>query len=223
MGVEWVAGLMVLIAIVALAAAAVIFFRDRSWFLQWLRGTAGFVLLAVSVYMSLLAGSLFAYQKTTDGLPLATVSMVANGPQAWDVTVTEANGTSRVFEVYGDLWEMDVRLLRYSGIGSIFGTSPSFQIERLAGRYLSLEDQQSKDLTEYNLLTEPVLGFDVWERAQASGSLFVTPASSGLRLLPAVDGAIVEVILDESGHLAIRQANASAAPEEAAAEEGEAP
>jgi len=219
MGVEWVAGLMVLFAIVALAGAAVVFFRDRSWFLQWLRGTAGFVLLAVSVYLSLLAGSLFAYQQSSDGLPLATVSFVANGPQAWDVTVTEANGTSRVFELNGDLWEMDVRLLRYSGIGSIFGTSPSFQVERLAGRYLSLEDQQNKDVTEYNLLDEPLFGFDIWERAQEGGSLFVTPTRSGLRLLPVVDGAIVEVILDEGGHLGVRQANASSGPEETAAQE----
>lgn len=219
MGVEWVAGLMVLLAIIALAGAVVVFFRGSQWLLQWLRGTAGFLLLGMSVYLSLLAGGLFAYQKSGEGLPLVTVSFIATGPQVWDVTLTEANGSSRVFELTGDLWEMDIRLLRYSGIGGLFGTTPSFQLERLAGRYLALEDQQTKDITEYSLLEEPFLGFDVWERARDGGSLFVTPARAGLSLLPAVDGAIVEVVLDENGLLGVRQANAAATS--AAASEAE--
>lgn len=222
MSVVWVAGLMVLLSIVFLGGAALVFFKDRTWLLQWLRGTAGFLLLGISVYLSLLAGSLFAYQPASAGMPLATVSLVANGPQAWDVTVTEANGTSRVYELNGDLWEMDVRLLRYSGLGGIFGTEPSFQFERLAGRFLTIEDQQNKELTEYNMLSEPALGFDVWERAQQHGSLFVTATRSGVTLLPAVDGAIVEIVLDNNGTLGVRQGSsggaASAAGETAAAE-----
>lgn len=210
MSVEWVAGLMVLIAILALGGAALLFFRDRNWFMQWLRGTAGFLLVAIALYLTLLAGSLFAYQPAASDVPLASVSFVANGPQKWDATLSEANGTTRVFELQGELWELDVRLLRYTGIGGIFGTQPSFQLERLAGRYLALEDETSKDKSEYSLLSEPVMGFDVWERAKAGGSLFVTPTRSKVALIPVVDGAIFEIILDENGLLAVRPANSVA-------------
>lgn len=209
MSVEWVAGLMVLIAVLALGGAALLFFRERDWFLQWLRGTAGVLLTLGALYLVLMAGSLFSYQPVSEETPMASVSFVANGPQNWDATVTEANGRTRVFELRGDLWQLDVRLLRYSGLGAIFGTDPSFQLDRLVGRYLSLEDEAGKDHSEYVLHTEPALGFDIWERA-SEGSLFVKPVLTSVVLVPIVDGAIYEVVLNEDGLLAVRAANSIA-------------
>lgn len=209
MGVEWVAGLMVVIAIAALGGAAWLFFQE-SWLLQWLRGTAGFLLAGIAFYLVLLSASLFGYQPSQSGVPLASVSFVKNASQNWDVTVAEPNGRTRVFEVLGDLWQLDVRLLRYSGLGGIFGTEPSFQLERLSGRYLSVEDQANKDKTEYRMLTDSPLGFDVWESASESGSLFVTPVRSSVALLPIADGAIYEVVFGENGLLTARAANSVA-------------
>ena len=209
MSVEWVAGLMIAIAVVALGGAALLFFRE-SWFMQWLRGTAGFLLAAMALYLVLVAASLFSYQQSTAATPLASVSFVATGPQAWDVTVAEGNGRNRVYELRGDLWQLDVRLLRYSGLGGIFGSDPSFQFERIAGRYLTAEDEAAKEHTEYSMLTEPALGFDLWERAEQGGSLFVTATRSGVALVPIVDGAIYEVVLDDGGLLAVRAANSIA-------------
>lgn len=210
MSVEWVAGLMVLIAVLALGGAALVFFRNREWFVPWLVGTGGMLLAGMALYLALLAGSLFAYQGSEGETPLATVSFVAGEPQAWDVTISEANGRTRTYELNGDLWQLDVRLLRFSGIGGIFGTPPSFQLERISGRYISLEDEASKDHTEYPLNDEPFLGFDLWQRAQDGGSLFVTAVRSNVTLVPILDGAIYEVIIGEDGLLAIRPANSVA-------------
>lgn len=198
MGVEGVAGLLVAVAVVCLGVSAWLFFRE-SWFLQWLRGTAGFLLLVVAGYASLLAASLFHYQAVPDGKPLATLSFEAAGPQKWRVTLTEANGNRRDYDLLGDLWQLDVRLLRYSGFGSMFGSGASFELERLSGRYLSVEDEAGKDHADYQLLSEPLFGFDLWQRATDHGSLVVTPTRSNVALVPTGDGAIFEVVLGDAG------------------------
>lgn len=209
MSVEWVAGLLVVVAIACLGGAAFLFFRE-TWFLQWLRGTAGLLLVAFALYASLFAGSLFGYQQVAGDKPLASVSFEKEGPQSWNVTVAEPNGDRRVYEMLGDLWQLDVRLLRYTGIGGIFGTPPSFQLERLSSRYLSVEDQAAKDHSDYMLLPAPFLGFDLWQRASDNGSLLVDAARSNVTLVPIADGAIYEVGLDEDTGLTLRAANSVA-------------
>lgn len=198
MGVEGVAGLLVLVAVLSLGGAAWLFFRE-TWFLQWLRGTAGFLLVGMAGYACLLAGSLFHYQTVPDSAPMATVSFEADGDQKWRVTVSESNGNRREYELLGDLWQLDVRLLRYSGIGSLFSNGASFELERLVGRYLTLEDEAAKSHSEFVMFSEPLLGFDLWQRASDNGSMIVTPARSNVALVPAADGAIYEVRLGADG------------------------
>ncbi len=198
MGVEGVAGLLVFVAILCLGGAAWLFFRE-TWFVQWLRGTAGFLLVIFAGYMALLAGSLFHYQAAPDSAPLATVSFQNEGSQKWRVTIAEANGDRRDYELLGDLWQLDVRLLRYSGFGSLFGSGTSFELERLVGRYQSLEDEAEKNHSEYLLLAEPLFGFDLWQRASDNGSMIVTPTRSNVALVPAANGAIFEVRLGATG------------------------
>ncbi len=209
MSVEWVAGLLVVVAIACLGGTAFLFFRE-SWLIQWLRGTAGLLLAALAFYLALVAASLFTYQAVSASQPLATVSFENAGPQTWQVTIAEANGDRRSYEVLGDLWQLDVRLLRYSGIGAIFGTSPSFQLERVAGRYLSVEDESSKDHSDYLLAPQPFLGFDLWQRAADRGSLIVEATRSNVALVPMAEGAIFEVTLGEEDVLSLRAANSAA-------------
>lgn len=209
MSVEWVAGLLIAIAVVALGGATWLFFRE-TWFMQWLRGMAGFLLVGFALYLTLLAASLFNFQPVpVTGAPMATVSFEADGAQKWRVTIAEANGDRRVYDLLGDLWQLDVRLLRYRGIASVFGTGPSFELERLAGRYLSVEDEARKDHADFQLVGSAFLGFDLWESAADHGSLIVDPVRSNIALVPAADGAIFEIRLGENG-LELTPANSAA-------------
>lgn len=208
MGVEWVAGLLVFFSVACLGGAAFLFFRE-AWLIQWLRGTAGFLLVGFALYASLVAASLFGYQQVSTSVPMATISFAKAGDRAWNVTLAEANGDRRVYEMLGDLWQLDVRLLRYHGVASVFGAAPSFQLDRLAGRYASLEDEATRDHTEYSLATEPFLGFDLWQRAFDHGSLVVDARRSNVTLVPMADGAIFELRLGDTG-LGVMPANSAA-------------
>lgn len=209
MGVELIAGILIVLAIICMCGAAILFFGDR-WLIQWLRGTAGFLLAGSALWLVLFAASLFSYQQVSAGeTPMATLSFENVGTQAWMVTVAESNGDRRQFRVQGDLWQLDVRMLRYAGLLSALQVTPSFRLERLTGRYLSLEDQADKEHSDHLLLPEPVLGYDLWQRAHDNGSLLLEATRSSIVLLPMAEGAIFEIRLGDPG-LAVTPANSVA-------------
>lgn len=208
MGVEWIAGTLIVLAIACVIGAAVLFL-GASWLVQWLRGTAGVLLVVIAGYFVLFSASLFSYQQVSVDAPLATVSFERNDAQNWAVTVAEANGNRRQFNLLGDLWQLDVRLLRYAGPLSVFGANPLFQLEQLSGRYLTMEDQQEKDRSEFRLAAGAFLGYDLWTRVHEGGSLMIDASRSSVVLVPIADGAIYEVRLDERG-LALAAANSVA-------------
>lgn len=208
MGVEWVAGLLVLLAVLSLGGAAFLFFRE-TWFLQWLRGSAGFLLVLAALYAVLVAASLFKYQSVPAAAPMAVISFESAGEQRWRVTIAESNGDRRVHELLGDLWQLDVRLLRYRGIGAMFGTVPSFELERLSGRYLALEDEAEKDHADFQLGSRSMLGYDLWQAAADDGSMLVEATRSNVAMVPIADGAIFELrLLDD--RLGVTPANSAA-------------
>lgn len=208
MGVEWIAVILVLVAVACLGGAAFLFFGD-SWLMQWLRGTAGLLLAGSALYLVLFSASLFGYQQVRSDVPMATISFERKGNQLWMATVAESNGDRRQFELRGDLWQLDVRMLRYAGLLSVFGAQPSFRLERLASRYVTLEDEQDKDHNEHDLLPTSFFGFDVWQRAHQHGSLMINATRSALVLMPAADGAIFELRMVED-RLSAGAANSAA-------------
>lgn len=208
MGVEWIAGTLIVLAVACVIGATVLFL-GASWLVQWLRGTAGVLLVVIAGYFVLFSASLFSYQQVSGVSPLATVSFERNDVQNWAVTVAEANGNRRQFNLLGDLWQLDVRLLRYAGPLSAFGANPLFQLEQLSGRYITMEDQQEKDRSEFRLSPGSFLGYDLWTRVHEGGSLMIDASRSSLVLVPIADGAIYEVRLDERG-LALAAANSVA-------------
>lgn len=46
----------------------------QQWLVQWLKGTAGLLFIALAIYFSLFALNLFSYQQLTREAPVATVS-----------------------------------------------------------------------------------------------------------------------------------------------------
>ena len=208
MGVEVIAGILVVVAIACVGGAAFLFFGE-SWLLQWLRGTAGLLLAGIALYLVLFAAGLFGYQQVRSDAPMATISLERTGNQVYMATVAEANGDRRQFELRGDLWQLDVRLLRYAGLLSMFGGEPSFRLEKLSSRYITVEDEETKDHSEYGLLPESFLGFDVWQRASDNGSWMVSASRSAVVLVPATDGAIYDLVLVDD-KLTVSAANSAA-------------
>ncbi len=157
-GLAWGIGLL---ALLAAWIAARILLRG-AWFLGWLRGTCGLLFVALAAVIVILALDLGTYSAVPGDKQLVTVGFEADGPQRYRVTLQQGR-LQRTVSLDGDLWQLDVRLFQWKGLAALIGLEPGYRLEKITGRYLSLE-QQRQSLSS---------------RAVLSGSNYGEPAEFG--------------------------------------------
>ncbi len=130
-----------LLAIGGLLGAARLLFKRR-WLGGWLRGSSGFLLLVFAVVCAALALDLRSYQAwPTAQQRIASVSFEQLDEQHYIARLKRANGGEQVFELYGDQWQVDVRILNWTRALRNLGLKPVYRLERLGGRFLVLEQE----------------------------------------------------------------------------------
>lgn len=205
----------VAIAFVVVLGATRILFK-RNWFLGWLRGMAGFCLVAIACVLSLMAWDISSYKQLTKEQPIASLSFQNIGPQEYEVNLVDASGTEKKYRLMGDLWQLDARILKWNNLIAAMGVEAGYRLDRLSGRYYSLEKERSNDRTVYDLAKKrKILGqsinFDIWGWLKSNGrSMKIVDASYGsATYLPMEDGALFSVTLSSTG-LVARPANKTA-------------
>jgi len=202
MQLEWISGAITVVGVLFLFVGALTLLK-KSWFMSWLRGTFGLFFIVVACFFGLLAFNVFSYQHVIQEEPIAIVSFEKEGDQNYSVVIEEPGiGDSR-FMISGDLWQIDVRLLKWKGFISALGIGPEYKLGRLQGRYISLKQERSSKRTVYDLKPEE-LGFDVWEtiQKQANWLPFVDAVYGSATFLPMSDGATYQVSIAATGLVA---------------------
>ena len=69
------------VAIFIAVVVALFLWARKGWFRQWLRGTAGMVLIAGAIWLGLVVWDLASYRSAIQERPLATVSIYEIEPQ----------------------------------------------------------------------------------------------------------------------------------------------
>ena len=202
MGYEWISGIIVLLSVIFLVIGVITLFR-KNWFIDWLRGTLGMMFVATAVVFGLLAINFFGYQQLQKEQDVATLSFEKQGDQLYDVTLSQPDGTEVRYEVSGDLWQIDVRMIKWKGFLAGLGFTPGYKMDRLQGRYITLEQERTAKRTVY-ALSEPDLGFDLWTVIKNNAHwLSVVDATYGsATFLPMADGAIFTVSIGSTGLVA---------------------
>lgn len=197
-GLAWFVGLLAVLAIVV--AVRILF--NRSWFLGWLRGTFGLAFLALAALVGVVAYDLLSYSPLPEDKPLLTLSFSADGPQRYRVSLLEG-GEERQVTLEGDLWQLDARLLRWKGLASLIGLQPGYRLEKLSGRFLAIEQQESARNAQITLAQSPY-GVDLWRwlRLDQHDLFLFDPEAARVTYLPITDGAMFNVTLSPTGLLA---------------------
>ena len=197
-GLAWFTGLL---ALLALFIAARILFAPN-WFLAWLRGTAGLAFLALALLIGVIAYYLRSYDPQVQDKPLVTLSFSADGPQRYRVNLLEG-GEEREVTLEGDLWQLDARLLGWKGLAALIGLQPGYRLEKLSGRFLAIEQQQSARFARVALAESPY-GIDLWRwlRLGRRDLFLFEPQAARVTYLPIADGAVFSVSLGPTGLMA---------------------
>lgn len=189
----------VIIAVLLIGFALKTLLRS-SWILGWLRGSVGITLVILAFILLLSALDFFSYRQIDNNKPVANLSFIELSPQQYKVSVIAADGIEQTFELQGDLWQLDVRLLTWSKPIAAMGMLPGYRLDRLSGRYVSLQEEMTMPRTAHSLYQRDT-GVDVWAFLQKHGkSLSLIESGYGsATYLPMKDGALYAVKLTHNG------------------------
>lgn len=196
-------GLAIAVAVVSLFVvwlASRLLFR-RGWLLGWFKGMLGFTLVAAAIVIALVAWDVFSYQQLLEEKSVATVSFERLDSQLYRAVLVDGEGVEQRFNLRGDQWQLDARLMKWKGFVSAWGIAPGYRLDRLSGRYYSLEKERSSERTVYEL-NRSQGDTDVWAWLNQWSLPFVDAHYGSATFVPMSDGALFEVSLTNSGLVA---------------------
>lgn len=175
--------------------------RRFTWVVGWLKGMVGLTCIATTVGVGFIALDLNSYKKLLEEQPLATLTFNRITDQKFSVEVNMVLEASKeMYELEGDQWQMDARIVRWKDFVTTLGGKPGFRLDRLSGRYYSLEDERRKKRSVYELSSSK-FGLDFWSYIHSKGESFplIEAVYGSAAYLPMADNAIFQVSLSRNG------------------------
>lgn len=170
--------------------------------------TASGVLLLVCVF-GLVAANLFTYERLTHEQQAARVTTRQLGDGHFAATVQAKDATARHYELRGDEWQIDARVLKWRPMGNLLGLDTVYRLERISGRYGDIAKERNAPRTVHALSQDA--GLDVWaliRRHQRYVPLADAQYGSAA-YVPMAEGAEYIVSVSATG-LVVRPANEAA-------------
>jgi hypothetical protein len=197
--------------VIALLLALAAVRRMRDW--QFRKGSVylvGAALAAVlGVIGGMLAASLHTYSRLTHEEEAARVVLREIGPQRYELLLVRTGQPSRRFELRGDEWQIDARVMKWGPMGNLVGLDTVYRFERLAGRFANHDQEAKGPRTVHALAQDGALDF--WQLVkQYHRYLPLADAMYGsAAYVPMADGAQYVVAVSTTG-LLIRPLNDAA-------------
>lgn len=150
---------------VILLGVAVRTFRDRRWIGAAGGTTVGLLFASLGALSATLGVSTQGYRALTSEELAATITTVPTGPRAFQAYVEFPDGRDTTFAVAGDQVLVDARILKWHAVGNLIGLRTQYELERLTGRYVGVDDERTATRTVHALGPErPFDLYDLLER-----------------------------------------------------------
>ena len=157
----------------------------------------------------LLVFSYVGYGRLVDEQVVSQIEFSQSGPEEYVARLMIDGESDRMFRLRGDEWQIDARVVNWKPPATLLGLDPIYRLERLSGRYASVDDERSEQRTVHALSDDTVL--DVWVVARRFPRLMpgVDAYYGTATYLPMADGARFEITMTRTALMA-RPANAVA-------------
>ena len=177
------------------------------------RGTlyfgAGALVFVTALAACFVTLNVFTYARLTHEQPAAHVITRQLEERRYVVTLEAPRAPTRHYELRGDEFQVDARVLKWRGFATLIGFDTAFRLERLSGRYSNVALEQTAPRTVYSLA--PDTGLDLWSLVRRHHRY--VPLADALygsaAYVPMAEGAEYDVTVSASG-LVVRPANEAA-------------
>ncbi|MGI9301224.1 MAG: cation/multidrug efflux pump [Gammaproteobacteria bacterium] len=204
-----------IVALLVFAAGCLFLFLSargfrRRYLLRGMRnGTFAVLCWILAAALSMVGLNLYTYQRLTSEQPVAELYFEQTSPNQFRARVRYADGRTRSFELVGDEWQLDARILKWTGLAAVLGFDARFRLERISGRFNDVELERVARRTVYSLADDS--GLDIWQIAQEHKRWvpWVDAVYGSATYLPMADRTRYSVSATQSGLIA-RPANTRA-------------
>jgi len=202
---------LLLVALVVCAALALLLLRGAlsAWRSRQRLGSVVAVLaaalcLALSALCGTISVGIRGYRSLTQEVLAATIQTEPLGAGHFRATVTLADGRLHMFDLAGDAVYVDAHILKWRPVVNLLGLHTAYELDRIAGRYRALGDEQTRERTVYSVARKKPL--DVFDLARRYWLLrpLVDAEYGSATFINATEPATFEVRVSTTGLLVRR-------------------
>ena len=150
----------------------------------------------------LLFVSYLGYQRLTAEQLVGVIEFSRSANEEYTARLMVDGQLDRLFTLRGDEWQLDARVLTWKPPATILGLEPVYQLERISGRYTSVDRERSEPRSVHALAEERKL--DLWNLARSFPKF--TPGMDAYygtaTYLPMADGARFRVTISRDALIA---------------------
>ena len=167
-----------------------------------------FVFLLVALLAAFAATALLGYRRLTAETSIARLDATQLAPQRWSLTIETPDGERRTFEIAGDQWQLDARVIKWTPGAIVAGAPTLYQLDRVGGRYVDIAQEREGTRSVYALSSPQP--FDLWhlKRQFPRWLPWVDADFGSSAYLPLVENGHYDITLAAAGGLVARPADA---------------
>jgi hypothetical protein len=132
----------------------VLAFRRRRWLGTVGGAGSGSLLLALAALSATMGVSTQGYRALTHEELAVTITTFPTGTQRFQAFVEFPDGRGWSMEVAGDQLMVDAHILKWRPLANLLGVHTRFELDRLTGRYVDIEDERTASRTVHSLKEE---------------------------------------------------------------------
>ena len=196
----WIPALLAL----ALLVYAVLALRRRCWGSAGFRVVLSFALFVIAAAAGLVSVATNGYQSLIQETVAATVTVEPLGAQRYRATFEFPDERTQSFELAGDSLYVDAHILKWHPRANLLGLRTMFELDRIAGRYDLLDDEQTQPRTVYSLAQPQPLELNMFTAVKRYEQLetLVDARYGSATFVPAKEGKRYAVLVSMTGLLA---------------------
>jgi len=176
-------------------------FKKRRIFRTTTNTLLALLMLSLTALSATLTISTQGYRALTREDVVASVTTRRISDSQFEARVSFPDGRDSVFVLAGDEFYMDARILKWKPIANVLGLHTDYELDRISGRYLELEAEQSNPRTVFALSSKKLIDlFELRRRHPILGRLVDAEYGSGT-FIATDDQALFDVLVSTTGLL----------------------
>ncbi len=127
--------------------------RKKKLFSACGHGTMSIIFISLGLLLVAFALNLYTYERLSLERHVADIRFIQIGPQKFKAILTLPDNTSKEYELVGDQWQLDARIIKWSPKGNLLGLDSRYRLERLNVRYNTVAQEKEPHVrTVYSLM-----------------------------------------------------------------------